>query len=198
VNLELPINVKYGSTQTILIKCSPVSNNNLSGILTIKSNDPQKRKLKVTLTAIGKNSSNSPNIEAIYKKADNAYDNKNYNLAISLYSEIIKNDPKQPKAYYLRGLSKHGANKFREAIKDFDLFISKYAYEMGENIDEYQCRATFFTAICYGKLYQQNAQDRDKEKAIRNLKIFNRECSSVKSEFSSQNKYWREQFNLTD
>jgi len=59
------------------------------------------------------------NAEEYLKHGDKNFSERNFNGAISDFSEVIKLDPANPFAYYRRGLSYHNTKEFDLAIADF-------------------------------------------------------------------------------
>jgi tetratricopeptide (TPR) repeat protein len=77
------------------------------------------------------------------EKASNAFQNKDYNGAVSLYSKAIENQPKFSPAYYGRGLAYYYLNKLENAIADFVLAV-KYDVKFDP--------AFYGLGLCYTKM----------------------------------------------
>ena len=71
------------------------------------------------------------------------YDKKNYQVAISKYTDALNLNPNSSKAYYNRGLCYENLENYSQAIKDYTESI-KYS---GSNLDAYNNRGNIYVKL---------------------------------------------------
>lgn len=107
----------------------------------------------------------------VLQEAHDCYSNKQYNEAIKLYSQVLKQNRKNQPAYYNRGLSYSDLKQYSKALADFNSIISlqthgNYIVKLNEELPYAEAK----TQIPYNDALYQRA-------------IVKAEMDSIKSSF---------------
>ncbi len=158
--------VHPGQQVTLQVHFVPHSGGIRTAVLSILSNDDAKKHFQIALSGVGQADTVDEAVTATLQEAVRELDGQQFSQSERTCSALLKRNPYDADAFYLRARSRFELRLYDAAIGDFGLF---YAYRTNTrdpaNLDRHTCEALYFKAMAGSRRYQNMPAGDESENA---------------------------------